>query len=227
MITPLILLDLFIIYNPFKQSSALTTKFWYFVNKKPRCRRFKVFRVKVKTSSDCSQRTRDRIEGPYQSLLPGSQRSHRQVVAALVKGVDVDAPVGVRLLEPVLQHVLKVNALPVAHPGVELDLQRADADVAAALLGHGLESEDLQVDGGGLLQRPQVHPQLRLQHLGEHKLRAELEEAAAGLAVHLHQGLRCGEEDKEIFIVHNSCRRFKIVLVLSRSMAGKRWCGRS
>lgn len=102
------------------------------------------------------------------------------------------------LLEPVLQHVLKVNALPVAHPGVELYLQRTDADVAAALLGDRFETEDLQVDGGGLLQRTQVHPQLGLQHLGEHELRAELEEAAARLAVHLHQGLRCREEDKNM-----------------------------
>lgn len=138
----------------------------------------------------------DRSEGPYQSLLAGSQRRHGQVVAALVEGVDVDAPVGVRLLEPVLQHVLEVDALPVAHPGVELDLQRADADVAAALLGDRFETQDLQVDGGGLLQRAQVDPQLGLQHLGEHQLGAELEEATAGLAVDLHQGLRWREEEK-------------------------------
>lgn len=106
--------------------------------------------------------TTGRSEGPYQSLLSGSQRSHRQIVAALIEGVDVNAPVGVRLLEPVLQHVLKVNTLPVAHPGVELYLQRTDADVAAALLGDRFETEDLQVDGGGLLQRTQVHPQLGL-----------------------------------------------------------------
>lgn len=95
-----------------------------------------------------------------------------------------------RLFEPVLQHVLKVNTLPVADPGIELYLQGADADVAATLLRDGLEPEDLQVDGGGLLQRSQVHPQLGLQHLGEHQFGAELEEAAAGLPIHLHQWLR-------------------------------------
>lgn len=89
---------------------------------------------------------RDRSEGPYQPLLPRSQRGNCQVVAAFIKGVDVDSPVGVGLFEPVLQHVLKVNTLPVAHSGVELYLQRADADVAAALLRDGLESQDLQVD---------------------------------------------------------------------------------
>lgn len=137
----------------------------------------------------------DRSEGPYQSLLPRSQRGNCQVIAALVKGVDVDAPVGVGVLEPVLQHVLKVNALPVADPGVELYLEGADADVPAALLRDWLQPQDLQVDGGGLLQRAQVHPQLGLQNLGEHQLGAELEEAAAGLAIHLHQRLRCGQED--------------------------------
>lgn len=140
----------------------------------------------------------DGSEGPYQPLLPRSQRGNRQVIAALVKGVDVDPPVGVGVLEPVLQHVLKVNALPVADPGVELYLQGADADVPAALLRHRLQPQDLQVDGGGLLQRAQVHPQLGLQHLGEHQLGAELEEAAAGFAVHLHQRLRCGQEDRFI-----------------------------
>lgn len=103
------------------------------------------------------------------------------------------------LLEPVLQHMLEVNALPVAGPGVELYLQGADADVAAALLRDGLQSQDLQVDGGGLLQRPEIHPQLSLQHLGEHQLRAELEEAAAGLPVHLHQGLRCQTRERPAF----------------------------
>lgn len=136
---------------------------------------------------------RDRSEGPYQPLLPRPQRGNCQIIAALVKGVDVNSPVGVRLLEPVLQHVLKVNTLPVADAGVELDFQGADADVAAALLRDRLQSEDLQVDGGGLLQRPQVHPQLGLQHFGEHQFGAELEEAAARLSIHLHQGLRCGE----------------------------------
>lgn len=137
---------------------------------------------------------RDRSEGPYQPLLSRSQRGNRQVVAALVEGVDVDPPVGVWLFEPVLQHVLEVNTLPVADPGVELDLQGADADVATALVRDGLQPQDLQVHGGGLLQRPQVHPQLGLQHLGEHQLGAELEEAAARLPVHLHQGLRCRGE---------------------------------
>lgn len=143
---------------------------------------------------------RDRSEGPYQPLLPGSQRGNCQVIAALIEGVDVDSPVGVGLFEPVLQHVLKVNTLPVADPGVELYLQGADADVAAALLCDGLQPEDLQVDGGGLLQRSQIHPQLGLQHLGEHQFGAELEEAAARLPVHLHQGLRCGKEDSYIYI---------------------------
>lgn len=99
------------------------------------------------------------------------------------------------VLEPVLQDVLKVNALPVANPGVQLDLEGADADVPAALLRDWLQPQDLQVDGGGLLQRAQVHPQLGLQNLGEHQFGAELEEAAAGLAIHLHQRLRCGQED--------------------------------
>lgn len=141
----------------------------------------------------------DRSEGPYQPLLPRSQRGNGQVIAALIKGVDVDSPVGVGVLEPVLQHVLKVNALPVADPGVELYLQGADADVPAALFCDRLQPQDLQVDGGGLLQRAQVHPQLGLQHLGEHQFRAELEEAAAGLAIHLHQRLRCGQEDSFIY----------------------------
>ena len=112
-------------------------------------------------------------------------------MSALVEGVDVDPPVGVRLLEPVLQDVLEVDALPVAHAGVELDLLRADTDVPAPLLCDGLEPQDLQVHGGGLLQWPQVHPQLGLQHLGEHQLGAELEEAAAGLPVDLDQRLSC------------------------------------
>lgn len=77
---------------------------------------------------------RGRSEGPYQPLLPRSQRGNGEVIATLIKGVDVDSPVGVRLFEPVLQHMLKVNALPMAHPGVELYLQGADTDVAAALL---------------------------------------------------------------------------------------------
>lgn len=139
----------------------------------------------------------DRSEDPYQPLLPGSQRGDRQVIAALIEGVDVNPPVGVGLFEPVLQHMLKVNALPVAHPGVELDLQGADPDVAAALLCDRLQSQDLQVDSGGLLQRSQIHPQLGLQHLGEHKFRAELEEAATGLPVHLDQGLSCRIKDKK------------------------------
>ena len=143
---------------------------------------------------------RDRSEGPYQPLLPGSQWGNSQVIAALIKGVDVDPPVGVGLLEPVLQHVLKVNTLPVANPGVELYLQGADADVAAALLRDGLQPEDLQVDGGGLLQRSQVHPQLGLQHLCEHQFGAKLEEAAARLPIHLHQGLRCGKQDSYIYM---------------------------
>lgn len=82
----------------------------------------------------CPPCPRDRSEGPYQPLFPRSQRGNCQVVAALIEGVDVDSPVGVWLFEPVLQYMLKVNTLPVANPGVELDLQRADADVAAALL---------------------------------------------------------------------------------------------
>ncbi len=94
---------------------------------------------------------RDRSEGPYQPLLPGSKRGNGQVIAALIKGIDVDSPVGVRLFEPVLQHVLKVNTLPVADPGVELYLQGADADVAAALLRDGLQPQNLQIDSGGLL----------------------------------------------------------------------------
>lgn len=81
-----------------------------------------------------------------------------------------------------------------SHSGVELDLQRTNADVAAALLCHGLEPQDLQVNGGGLLQRTQIHPQLGLQNLGEHEFGAELEEAAAGFPVHLHQWLRCEKE---------------------------------
>lgn len=103
------------------------------------------------------------------------------------------------LFEPVLQHMLEVDALPVTGAGVELDLERADADVAAALLGDGLQAQDLQVDRGGLLQGTQVHPQLSLQHLGEHQLGAELEEAAAGFAIHLHQGFgyMCGEKERE------------------------------
>lgn len=143
---------------------------------------------------------RDRSEGPYQPLLPGSQRGNGEVIAALIKGVDIDSPVGVRLFEPVLQHMLKVNTLPVADPGVELYLQGADADVAAALLCDGFQPEDLQVDGGGLLQRPQVNPQLGLQHLGEHQFGAELEEAAAGLPIHLHQRLRC--EHKTVTLIY-------------------------
>lgn len=127
-----------------------------------------------------------------------------------------------RLLEPVLQHVLKVNALPVADPRVELNLQRTDADVAAALLGDGLESKDLQVDGGGLLQWPQVHPQLGLQHLGEHELRAELEEAAAWLAVHLHQGLRCGKEDMNILQCTTVAKDSKIFLFVTGDVAWHR-----
>lgn len=145
-----------------------------------------------------SPHPRNRSDGPYQPLLPRSEGSNCQVIAALVEGVDVDSPVGVGLFEPVLQHVLKVNTLPVTDPGVELYLQRADADVAAALLGDGLQSEDLQVDCGGLLQRSQIHPQLGLQHLGEHQFGAELEEAAARLPIHLHQGFRCGKENRYI-----------------------------
>lgn len=107
------------------------------------------------------------------------------------------------VLEPVLQHVLKVNALPVADPGVELYLQGADADVPAALLRDWLQPQDLQVDGGGLLQRAQVDPQLGLQHLGEHQFGAELEEAAAGFSIHLHQRLRCGQRTV-LFITYTS-----------------------
>jgi len=147
---------------------------------------------------------RDRSEDPYQPLLPGSQRGNCQVIAALIKGVDVNSPVGVGLFEPVLQHMLKVNTLPVADPGVELYLQGADANVATALLCDGLQSQDLQVDGGGLLQRSQIHPQLGLQHLGEHQFGAELEEAAAGLPVHLHQGLRCETKNSSIHICHQN-----------------------
>lgn len=150
--------------------------------------------VLVAVQAEVSPRTFGRLKNLHfqerQPLLSGSQRGNSQVIAALIKGVDVDSPVGVGLFEPVLQHVLKVNALPVADPGVELYLQGADADVAAALLRDGLQPQDLQVDGGGLLQRPQIHPQLGLQHLGEHQFGAELEEAAAGLPIHLHQGLR-------------------------------------
>lgn len=58
--------------------------------------------------------------------------------------------------------MLEVNTLPVADPGVELYLQGADADVAAALFRDGLQSEDLQIDSGGLLQRSQIDPQLGL-----------------------------------------------------------------
>lgn len=72
--------------------------------------------------------------------------------------------------------------------------------MAAALIGDRFESEDLQVDGGGLLKRTQVHPQLGLQYLGKHELWAELEKAAARLAVHLHQGLRCKKEDKKMLL---------------------------
>lgn len=109
-----------------------------------------------------------------------------------------------RLLEPVLQHMLKVDTLPVAHPGVELYLQRTDADMTAALLGDRFESEDLQVDGGSLLKRTEIHPELGLQHLGKHELRAELEEAATWLAVHLHQGLRCRKEKN--YVMHQRCQ---------------------
>lgn len=93
--------------------------------------------------------------------------------------------------------MFKVDALPVARARVELDLERADADVTASLLGNGLQAQDLQVDCRCLLQGPQVNPQLGLQHLGEHQLGAELEEAAAGLAVHLHQGLRYRKRERE------------------------------
>lgn len=82
--------------------------------------------------------------------------------------------------------------------------------MAAALFGDRLETEDLQVDGGGLLQRTQVHPQLGLQHLGEHELRAELEEAAARFAVHLHQRLRCGKEDKNMLLCRTVLKDSKI-----------------
>lgn len=95
--------------------------------------------------------------------------------------------------------MLKVNALPVADPGVELYLQGTDADMAASLLGDGLQSEDLEVNSGGLLQGSQVHPQLGLQHLGEHQFGAELEEAAAWLPIHLHQWLRCGKKEEVHF----------------------------
>lgn len=72
--------------------------------------------------------------------------------------------------------------------------------MTAALLCDRFESEDLQVDGGGLLEGTQVDPQLSLQYLGKHELRAELEEAAARLAIHLHQGLRCRKEDKNTLL---------------------------
>lgn len=99
-----------------------------------------------------------RSKGPYQSLLSRPKRRDSQVIPALVKGVDVDAPVGVWLFEPVLQHMFEVDALPMARAWVELDLEWADADVAAPLLGDGLQAQDLQVDRGCLLQGSQVNP---------------------------------------------------------------------
>lgn len=134
---------------------------------------------------------RNRSGGPYQPFFTGPQRGDGQIIATFVKSIDVDAPVSVRLLKPVLQDMLEVNTLPVADPGVQLNLEGADSDVAAALLCNRFQPQDLQVDGGGLLKWPQIHPQLSLENLGEHKLGAKLEEATAWFSIHLHQWFRC------------------------------------
>ena len=120
------------------------------------------------------------------------------------------------LRKPVLQDVLEVNALPVARSRIELDLERADPDVPAALVSDRLESEDLKVNCGGLLQGPQVHPQLGFQNLGEHQLRTELEKTATGLPVHLHYWFRCGEMKRTWYFSHSVMPRCGICLKVSR-----------
>lgn len=51
-----------------------------------------------------------------QPLSSWPQGGDSQVCATGIKGVDLDAPVALWLAKPAVQHLLEVDALPVAGP---------------------------------------------------------------------------------------------------------------
>lgn len=93
----------------------------------------------------------NRSKGPYQSFLSRLQRRHSQVIAILIIGIYINAPVCVWLLEPVLQHMFEINALPMTCLRTELYFEWPDTDVSASLLSDRFKAKDLQVNSGSLL----------------------------------------------------------------------------
>lgn len=116
-------------------------------------------------------------DSSHQSFLSGLCGGYGQVISPRIEGVNLDSPVGLRLLQPHGQHLFDVYALPRAEPGIHLDLQGADAYVPSPVRDWH-QAGELHEHGGRLLRRAQIHPQLSPQYASGLKLLVEREKAA-------------------------------------------------
>ena len=148
--------------------------------------------------------------GAHQSFLPGLRGGHGQVFPSRIKGVNLDAPVGLRLPQPHIQHLLDVYTLPGARSGLHVQLQGADAYVPAVVRDRH-QAGDLQEDGGRLARRAQMHPELRPDQPASLELLSEGEKAALRLRVHLDDGRGCEEKRRRALIVSEVSRRASVL----------------
>lgn len=126
----------------------------------------------------------------HQPLFSRLRRAHSQIVSPGVEGVDLDAPVGLRLPQPHGHDLLHVYALPGADPGVHVDLQGADPYLPPPLRGRH-QPGDLQENGGRFARGAHVNPQLRTDDPAGLKLMAEGEEAARWFPARLNDRVGC------------------------------------
>lgn len=124
----------------------------------------------------------------HQPFLSGLRGGHGQVLSPGIEGVNLDAPVGLRLPQPHTQHLFDVYTLPRADPGFHVDLQGADAYVPVPVCDRH-QAGDLQEHGGRLVRRAQMHPELRPDDAIGLKLWSKREKAALWLPIHLDDGL--------------------------------------
>lgn len=131
----------------------------------------------------------------HQSVLSRLRGGHGQVIPPRIEGVNLDAPVGLRLPQPHAQHLFDVYTLPRADPGVHVDLQGADVYVPVPVRDRH-QAGDLQEHRGRLVRRAQMHPELRSYYSIGLNLLSEGEKAAPRLPIHLDDGLSCRKRER-------------------------------
>lgn len=135
----------------------------------------------------------------HQSFLSWFHGGHGQVISPRIEGVNLDAPVGLRLPQPHSQHLFDVYTLPRADPGIHVDLQGTDPYVPVPVCDRH-QAGDLQEHGGRLVRRAQMHPELRPHYATGLKLLSKREKAALWFPIHLDDGLSWGETEGEVVL---------------------------